>query len=130
MNITINGKITIALPQRKGVSKAGNEWVSQDFVIETNENEKFCFNVFGEDKIKETGLRVGVTASVTCKIESKEWNGKWFTSISCVNCIVQGAMQQPQQPMQSSQQRVQQSPQPQWQPLQQSSGVSADALPF
>ena len=75
MNITINGKITNALPPRRGTSKAGNEWVSQDFVIETENEEKICFNVFGEDKIKESGLRVGATASVTCKVESKEWNG-------------------------------------------------------
>ena len=124
MNITINGKITNALPPRRGTSKAGNEWVSQDFVIETENEEKICFNVFGEDKIKESGLRVGAIASVTCKVESKEWNGKWFTSVSCVNCIVQGATQ----------------PQPQQQPKVQnqtnpfgattSNSTSIDSLPF
>ena len=129
MNITINGKITNALPPRRGTSKAGNEWVSQDFVIEIDNEEKICFNVFGEDKIKESGLRVGAIASVTCKVESKEWNGKWFTSVSCVNCIVQGTSQQ--QPMQSPQQRAQQTPPQQWQQPQQSqSSVSAGDLPF
>ena len=104
MNITINGKITNALPPRRGTSKVGNEWVSQDFVIEIENEEKICFNVFGEEKIKESGLRVGAIASVTCKVESKEWNGKWFTSVSCVNCIVQGAAQPaPQQSKTQSQ---------------------------
>lgn len=125
MNITINGKITNALPPRRGTSKAGNEWVSQDFVIETDNEEKICFNMFGEDKIKESGLRVGATASVTCKIESKEWNGKWFTSISCINCIVQGATQ-PQQ----AQPRPQVNPQPQPKPQSTSGQTSADDLPF
>lgn len=125
MNITINGKITNALPPRRGTSKAGNEWVSQDFVIEIENEEKICFNVFGEDKIKESGLRVGAIASVTCKVESKEWNGKWFTSVSCVNCIVQGAAQpQPSQPR----------PHTTTQPVDfghsNSSSVSADNLPF
>lgn len=127
MNITINGKITNALPPRRGTSKAGNEWVSQDFVIETDNDEKICFNMFGEDRIKESGLRVGATASVTCKIESKEWNGKWFTSVSCVSCIVQGATQpQPSQP------RPQVNPQPQPHPKPQSTSgqTSADDLPF
>lgn len=122
MNITINGKITNALPPRRGTSKAGNEWVSQDFVIENEQGEKICFNMFGEEKIKNSGLRVGAIASVTCKIESKEWNGKWFTSVSCENCIVQGATQS----------------QPKTQPITQpvdfgrsnSSEVSADTLPF
>lgn len=122
MNITINGKITNALPPRRGTSKAGNEWVSQDFVIENEQGEKICFNMFGEEKIKNSGLRAGAIASVTCKIESKEWNGKWFTSVSCENCIVQGATQA----------------QPKTQPITQpvdfgrsnSSEVSADTLPF
>lgn len=123
MNITINGKITNALPPRRGTSKAGNEWVSQDFVIETENEEKICFNVFGEDKIKESGLRVGATASVTCKVESKEWNGKWFTSVSCVSCIVQGATQQtPQQPKHQ--------PQPAPFGSATSNSTSIDALPF
>lgn len=123
MNITINGKITNALPPRRGTSKAGNEWVSQDFVIEIENEEKICFNVFGEEKIKESGLRVGAIASVTCKVESKEWNGKWFTSVSCVNCIVQGATQQaPQQPK----------PLPQPAPFGSatSNSTSVDSLPF
>lgn len=123
MNITINGKITNALPPRRGTSKAGNEWVSQDFVIETENEEKICFNVFGEDKIKESGLRVGATASVTCKVESKEWNGKWFTSVSCVSCIVQGATQQTlQQPKHQTQ------PAPFGSAT--SNSTSIDALPF
>ena len=126
MNITINGKITNALPPRRGTSKAGNEWVSQDFVIESDNEEKICFNVFGEDKIKESGLRVGAVASVTCKVESKEWNGKWFTSISCVNCIVQGATQPASQP----QPRPHTNTQPVDFGRSNSSSVSADNLPF
>lgn len=125
MNITINGKITNALPPRRGTSKAGNEWVSQDFVIEIENEEKICFNVFGEDKIKESGLRVGAVASVTCKVESKEWNGKWFTSVSCVNCIVQGGAQpKPSQP------RPHTSTQPVDFGHSNSNQVSADNLPF
>lgn len=126
MNITINGKITNALPPRRGTSKNGNEWMSQDFVIESENGEKICFNMFGEEKIKNSGLRVGAIASATCKIESKEWNGKWFTSVSCENCIVQGNTQPAspqQQPMQSPQQRVQPVP------VQQSS-TDVDSLPF
>lgn len=125
MNITINGKITNALPPRRGTSKAGNEWVSQDFVIENEQGEKICFNVFGEEKIKNSGLRIGAIASVTCKIESKEWNGKWFTSASCENCIVQGASQ-PQQ----AQQRTQPITQPVDFGRSNASSISADTLPF
>ena len=95
MTITINGKIAHVLPPKKGVSQStGKEWVTQDFVIETENNDSICFNIFGLEKIQQSGLKVGVTASVTCDIKSKEWNGKWFTSVSCISCIVQGATQQ------------------------------------
>lgn len=98
MIITVNGKITAALSPRRGTAKTGNEWVSQDFVIETENGDCICFNMFGEDKILNSGLKVGAVASVTCDVKSKEWNGKWFTSASCVNCIVQGAAQPQQVP--------------------------------
>lgn len=124
MIITINGKITAALSPRRGTSKTGNEWVSQDFVIETENGDCICFNMFGEDKILNSGLKVGAIASVTCNVKSKEWNGKWFTSASCVNFIVQGAAQPQQVPSAHTQAPVQ--PQPQ----HSSSEVSANELPF
>jgi hypothetical protein len=94
MTITINGKIAHVLPPKKGVSQStGKEWVSQDFVIETENGDSICFNIFGLEKIQQSGLKNGVTASVTCDIKSKEWNGKWFTSVSCTSCIVQGSTQ-------------------------------------
>ena len=126
MIITINGKITAALSPRRGTSKTGNEWVSQDFVIETENGDCICFNIFGEDKILNSGLKVGAIASVTCDVKSKEWNGKWFTSASCVNCIVQGAAQPQQVPSAHTQAPVQPQPQPQ----HSSSEVSANELPF
>ncbi len=127
MIITVNGKITAALSPRRGTSKTGNEWVSQDFVIETENGDCICFNMFGEDKILNSGLKVGAVASVTCDVKSKEWNGKWFTSASCVNCIVQGAAQPQQVPSAHTQTPVQPQPQPQH---SSSSEVSANELPF
>lgn len=125
MIITINGKITAALSPRRGTAKTGNEWVSQDFVIETENGDCICFNMFGEDKILNSGLKVGAIASVTCDVKSKEWNGKWFTSASCVNCIVQGAAQPQQVPSAHAQAPVQPQPQP-----QHSSISEIDHLPF
>lgn len=77
----------MALAPKKGVSSRGNEWVSQDFVIEDDNGEKLAFNVFGQDKLNEYNLSVGTKASVTVSIESREWQGKWFTSVKCVSCI-------------------------------------------
>lgn len=127
MNITINGKITAVLPPRRGTSKTGNDWVSQDFVIETEGGDCICFNMFGEEKITNSGLRVGSVASITCDVKSKEWNGKWFTSVSCVNCIVQGEAQQQQQVPSA---HTQTPKEPATFPRESNSEVSANELPF
>ena len=51
----ITGKIIAVLPERGGISKTGNEWKMQEYVIETHEQypRKVCFNVFGSDKIAQ-----------------------------------------------------------------------------
>ena len=87
MIATINGKIVLVSAPKKGVSSRGNEWVSQDYVIEDEKGEKLAFNVFGQDKINEYNLSVGAKASVTVNVESREWQGKWFTSVKCASCI-------------------------------------------
>lgn len=87
MIATINGKIVLVSAPKRGVSSRGNEWVSQDYVIEDEKGEKLAFNVFGQDKINEYNLSVGAKASVTVNVESREWQGKWFATVKCVSCI-------------------------------------------
>ena len=87
MIVNIQGKIIEALAPRSGVSKNGNEWTSQDFVIEDANGDKLVFNVFGKEKIESYGLATGIVTAVTVKIESKKWNDKWFTQATCTECI-------------------------------------------
>ena len=87
MIVNIQGKIVEALAPRSGVSKNGNEWTSQDFVIEDANGDKLVFNVFGKEKIDTYGLATGIVTAVTVKIESKKWNDKWFTQATCTECI-------------------------------------------
>lgn len=129
MIATITGKIIEVLPKRTGVSKAGNEWASQSYVIEDESGDKHVFDVFGQNKIDEYNLTNGVKASVTVKIESKDWNGKWFTSVNCTECISNAAPKEQAQPTQ----QVQQSYQAPQRPVQQQAPrqeISADSLPF
>jgi hypothetical protein len=81
----ITGKIIAVLEARGGVSKAtGNNWKTQDYVIETI-NEQFprrmCFNVFGEDKINQMNIQVGDTLTVFFDINAREYQGRWFNDI-------------------------------------------------
>ena len=80
----IVGKITQVLPLQEGVSKTGNPWKSQSYVLETQEQyprRKVCFEIFGEDRIKNNPCNVDDVVTVSFDIESREYNGRWYTSI-------------------------------------------------
>ena len=80
----ISGKIIFAAAPQGGVSqRTGNSWKSQDFVIETIEQypRKCCFNVFGEDRLKEFNIKVGEVLKVNFDVDASEYNGRWYNSI-------------------------------------------------
>ncbi len=78
----VKGKIVQKLDPVGGTSKAGNAWSKQEYVLETIENfpKKIFFDFFG-DRANQYPLEVGDTITLSFDIESREWNGKWFTSI-------------------------------------------------
>ena len=79
----IVGKIIQVLPLQEGVSKTGNPWKVQSYVLETQEQypRKVCFEIFGEDKIKNNPCNIDDLVTVSFDIESREFNGRWYTSI-------------------------------------------------
>ena len=80
----ITGKVIVALPEMSGVAKAtGNAWKKREYVLETiNDNfpKKVHFDFFGE-KADQYPLQVGQTIKLSFDIESREYNGRWYTSI-------------------------------------------------
>ena len=80
----ISGKIIQVLPEHGGVSKtSGKEWKLQAYVLETQEQypRKVHFEVFGEDRIKANPCQLDDIVTVSFDIESREFNGRWYTSI-------------------------------------------------
>lgn len=78
------GKIIAILPPRGGVSKAsGNEWKSQEYVIENHDQypRKMCFDVFGADKIEQFNIQMGEELTVSFDIDARQWQDRWFNSI-------------------------------------------------
>ena len=77
----ISGKIIAVLPLQTGEGKNG-PWRSQDYVLETQEQypKKVCFNLFGS-KIDQFPVAIDDQVTVNFDIESREWNGRWFTSV-------------------------------------------------
>ena len=80
----VSGKIIQVLPEQGGVSKtSGKEWKLQGYVLETQEQfpKKVHFEVFGEDRIKANLCQLDDIVTVSFDIESREFNGRWYTSI-------------------------------------------------
>lgn len=78
----VTGKIILALPEMTGTSKAGNPWKKREYVLETQETypRKIHFDFFGE-RADQFPLNVGDVIKLSFDIESREYMGRWFTSI-------------------------------------------------
>ena len=79
----ISGRIIAVLPEQGGVSKAGNEWKKQEYVLETHDQypKKVCFQIFGADRIAQAAIQPGEELTVSFDIDSREYQGRWYTSI-------------------------------------------------
>lgn len=77
----IKGKIIQILPEETGEGKNG-PWRKQNFILETQEQypKKVCITVWG-DKIDLAGFGENSLVTASINIESREWNGKWFTDV-------------------------------------------------
>ena len=95
----IVGKIIAVLPEQSGIAKNGNPWKVQAYVLETTEQypRKVHFEIFGEERIKQNPCAIDQLVTVSFDIESREFNGRWYTSIRAWK-VVQGDTTQPAQP--------------------------------
>ena len=78
----VEGKVIQFLGERTGTSKAGNPWKVREYVLETKENypRKIAFDFFG-DRADQFPLNVGDEIRLSFDIESREYQGRWYTSI-------------------------------------------------
>ena len=92
----ISGKVIAILPLATGEGKNGT-WRSQDFVIETLDQypKKVCLNCFG-DKINLMP-NIGDEINAGFDIESREYNGRWFTSCKVWQLKINKAASAPNQ---------------------------------
>lgn len=76
------GKIIVDLPMQSGTSKTGNAWKKKEYVLETEDTypKKIHFDFFG-DRADQYQLTVGQRVRLSFDIESREYNGRWYTSI-------------------------------------------------
>ena len=75
----IKGKVVQLLALQTGMGKKG-QWKKQEFIVETPGQypKKVCLSIWG-DKIDQFGVVVGDQVSVQVDLESREYNGRWYT---------------------------------------------------
>lgn len=124
--MNISGKVVQVLPIQTGTSKAGNPWQKQEFVIDQGGQypRKVCISLFGDNVAKIP--QVGQDVMVSVDIDSREFNGRWYTEIKAWNIVQTGA-----QPAAPAPQQVATAPAAApAQPQQAPQTGAADDLPF
>ena len=128
-------KVISKLDIVEGVSKStGKEFKYFNFIGETIEQypRKIAFEVFGEKRIANCQVNVNEVHNVSFDVESREFEGRWFTKASAwkteiVSSSAMGEQQQTQQPEEAK--TVAPIPQPQ--AMQQDNSLGDDyQLPF
>ena len=83
----IRGKIIEILPEKTGTSDKG-EWRKQEYILETGGQypKKICFMIWN-DKIEQSNIKQGEDIIASVDIESREYNGRWYTDIKAWRVI-------------------------------------------
>jgi len=77
----LKGKVIKLLPIQTGTSARG-EWRKQEFILEIPGNfpKQVCLYMWG-DAIDSASLTEGIDVTASIDIESREYNGKWYTNV-------------------------------------------------
>jgi hypothetical protein len=93
MALDITGKIVQKMNKTEGISKAGKAWSKQEFVIETQETypRKVMISTMNEKVNDLERFNVGDLITASLNIESREYNGRWYTDARAWKIQGQGA---------------------------------------
>lgn len=91
----LTAKLVQVLPIQTGTGKNG-QWKKQDIIVETEGQypKKICISIWG-DKIDEKQLQVGNNFKIDFDIESREFNGRWYTDVKAWKIELAGSASQP-----------------------------------
>jgi len=99
--LELTGKIIEVLPERSGTSTRG-PWRKQEYIIEIPGDfpKKVCFMLWG-DKIDQFGIQPGQELTVSVDLESREYNGRWYTDVKAWRVAPAGGQSAPHAPPES-----------------------------
>lgn len=81
MDLKITGTIQQVLDEVSGESRNG-AWRKQEFILETEGQypKPVCIVVWG-DNIDQFGIEQGKRITASIDIQSREYNGRWYTDV-------------------------------------------------
>ncbi len=82
MSLELTATLRQILPVQSGQGRNG-PWQKQDFIVETNDNypKKICCSLWGDKANMLQGLQPGQDLKVFFDVESREYNGRWYTDV-------------------------------------------------
>ena len=82
MALEITGRLVQVLPEQTGQGQNG-PWLKQNFIIETQDQfpKKICIICWNDKAEILKQLKPGDELKVAFNIESREFNGKWYTDL-------------------------------------------------
>jgi hypothetical protein len=89
----LTAKLTQILPVESGMGRNG-EWKKQNIIVETEGSypKKVCVTVWG-DKINPQ-WQAGMSLAIEFDLESREFNGRWYTDVKAWRIETAGGVQQ------------------------------------
>lgn len=95
----IKGQFIQKLSEESGVSANGKAWRKQAAIIETIETypKKVCLSFFGDKVDHLSNVYPGAKVTASVNIESREFNGKWYTNIDCWKLTMEASEAAPAQ---------------------------------
>ena len=87
----LTAKLIQVLPLQTGAGKNG-QWKKQDIIVETEATypKKICVSIWG-DKIDAGQLQTGNQLKIDFDVESREFNGRWYTDVKAWKIEVAGS---------------------------------------
>jgi len=81
MDLTLTGKVIKILPEQSGQGRNG-PWRKQEFILEVPGDfpKQVCLVQWGEN-IDKAAVNEGETVTAHIDIQSREYNGRWFTDV-------------------------------------------------
>lgn len=87
MSLEVTGKLKKFLEPQTGEKKDGSgNWIKQSFLVETDSqyNNLYCFEVFGDEKVANLTKyqKEGDSVTVEFNVNTNEYKGSYYTTLA------------------------------------------------